>query len=256
MLRLARHLSGMIGARRLAVVLGVLASFAVVVSLATVLVMMALGFLANRANELDAERTRQTVFGALSSMRSSMVTTVRDYAVWDDAVQATYGTPDMPWLVANMGVATEGGPLFDTVFLIDEAGKTMLAYRNGAPVEADARAYGGPTFTDMHRKILEAGLDPGEELGAFLQTPDGPAVGAISAIRPMSDAVKAPSEALRTLFIIRHLTPARIARIADNFLISGLMLTEAAPPAGLAVPLNDPGGRAIGFLSLDTGCAG
>ena len=37
MLRLARHLSGMIGARRLAVVLGVLASFAVVVSLATIL---------------------------------------------------------------------------------------------------------------------------------------------------------------------------------------------------------------------------
>ena len=35
MLRLAHHLSGMIGARRLAVVLCVLASFAVVVSLAT-----------------------------------------------------------------------------------------------------------------------------------------------------------------------------------------------------------------------------
>ena len=66
MRRLAHTLSGMIGARRLAVVLGVLASFAVVVSLATVLVMMALGFLANRANELDEERTRQAVFGALS----------------------------------------------------------------------------------------------------------------------------------------------------------------------------------------------
>ena len=103
MLRLAHTLSGMLGARRLAVVLGVFASFAVVVSLATILVMMALGFLANRANELDEERTRQTVFGALSSMRSSMETTVRDYAVWDDAVAAVYGTPDQPWLAANIG---------------------------------------------------------------------------------------------------------------------------------------------------------
>lgn len=200
MLRLARHLSGMIGARRLAVVLGVLASFAVVVSLATVLVMMALGFLANRANELDEERTRQTVFGALSTMRNSMVTTVRDYAVWDDAVAAVYGTPDMPWLIANMGLATEGGPLFDTVFLVDETGRTMLAYRNGAPVKADARSYGGAAFLEMHRKILRAGLEPGAELGVFLQTPDGPAVGAASAIRPVSSAVEAPAEALRTLF--------------------------------------------------------
>ncbi|GLR51467.1 bifunctional diguanylate cyclase/phosphodiesterase [Shinella yambaruensis] len=249
MLRLARHLSGMIGARRLAVVLGVLASFAVVVSLATVLVMMALGFLANRANELDEERTRQTVFGALSTMRNSMVTTVRDYAVWDDAVAAVYGTTDMPWLIANMGLATEGGPLFDTVFLVDETGRTMLAYRNGAPVKADARSYGGAAFLEMHRKILRAGLEPGAELGVFLQTPDGPAVGAASAIRPVSSAVEAPSEALRTLFIIRHLTPARISRIADNFLISGLLLAESAPSSGPAVPLADPDGKTLGFLS-------
>lgn len=249
MLRLARHLSGMIGARRLAVVLGVLASFAVVVSLATILVMMALGFLANRANELDAERTRQTVFGALSSMRSSMVTTVRDYAVWDDAVSAAYGEADMPWLVTNFGLATEGGPLFDTVFLIDETGKTLLAYRNGAPLEAEAETYGGAAFRDMHRKVLEAGLDPGDERGAFLKTPDGPAVAAVSAIRPVSDAVKAPADALRTVFILRHLTPARIARIAENFLISGLMLSEAPPPDGAAVPLTDPDGKSLGFFS-------
>ncbi|WP_439617566.1 putative bifunctional diguanylate cyclase/phosphodiesterase [Shinella sp.] len=249
MLRLARHLSGMIGARRLAVVLGVLASFAVVVSLATILVMMALGFLATRANELDQERTRQTVYGALSSMRSSMVTTVRDYSVWDDAVTAVYGKADMPWLTTNMGLATEGGPLFDTVFIVDEKGGTMLAYRDGAPFEADARAYGGAAFVEMHRKILHAGLEPGEELGAFLQTPDGPAVAAISAIRPVSDAVKAPADALRTLFIIRHLTPARIARIAENFLISGLMLEEGSPEGHNGVVLTDPDGKMLGFLS-------
>lgn len=249
MLRLAHHLSGMIGARRLAVVLGVLASFAVVVSLATVLVMMALGFLANRANELDEERTRQTVFGALSSMRASMVTTVRDYAVWDDAVGAVYGTPDMPWLTTNMGLATEGGPLFDTVFLVDEKGGTMLAYRNGEPLTADARSYGGPAFEDMLAKVMQAGLEPGEELGAFLQTPDGPAIAAVSAIRPVSDAVKAPADALRTLFIIRHLTPARIARIAENFLVSGLMLEEQAPAKGDGVALTDPDGKTLGFLS-------
>lgn len=249
MLRLARHLSSMIGARRLAVVLGMLASFAVVVSIATILVMMALGFIANRANELDEERTRQAVFGALSSLRSSMVTTVRDYAVWDDAVQAIYGQADMPWLVSNFGLATEGAPLFDTVFLIDENGRTILAYRNGAPLEADARSYGGTVFADLYDKVIKAGLEPGEELGAFLRTPNGPAVAAVSAVRPMSDAVKAPAHALRTLFIIRHLSPARIAKIADNFLISGLMLTEDEPAKGLAVPLTNPGGTVLGYLS-------
>jgi len=187
----------MIGARRLAVVLGMLASFAVVVSIATILIMMALGFIANRANELDEERTRQAVFGALSSLRSSMVTTVRDYAVWDDAVQAIYGQADMPWLVSNFGLATEGAPLFDTVFLIDENGRTILAYRNGTPLEADARSYGGTVFADLYDKVTKAGLEPGEELGAFLRTPNGPAVAAVSAVRPMSDAVKAPAHALR-----------------------------------------------------------
>ena len=249
MRRLAHTLSGMIGARRLAVVLGVLASFAIVVSLATVLVMMAFGFLANRANELDEERTRQAVFGVLSSMRSSMVTTVRDYSVWDDAVTGVYGTPDMPWLVANFGLATEGAPLFDTVFLIDEKGETLLAYRNGAPFETDARTFGGAALERMHREILAAGVKPGKEMGAFLRTPQGLAVAAVSAIRPVSDTVKAPEDALRTLFILRHLTPARIAKIADNFLVSGLLLTEAAPVTGNSVALNDLDGQPLGFLS-------
>lgn len=249
MRRLAHHLSGMLGARRLTVVLGVLGSFAIVVSLATVLVMMALGFLANRANELDEERTRQTVFGALSSMRSSIVTTVRDYSVWDDAVENVYGTPDMPWLATNFGLATEGGPLFDTVFLVDEKGGTMLAYRNGVPFDMDARTFGGAAFETMRRELLEAGLTPGKELGAFLRTSKGPAVAAVSAIRPASDAVKAPENGLRTLFILRHLTPARISKISDNFLVSGLLLTDAAPAGDDAVVLNGPDGKPLGYLS-------
>jgi diguanylate cyclase (GGDEF)-like protein len=249
MRRLAHHLSGMIGARRLAVVLGVLGSFAVVVSLATVLVMMALGFLAHRANELDEERTRQTVFGALSSMRSSVVTTVRDYAVWDDAVTHIYGTPDAAWLTSNFGLATEGGSLFDTVFLVDEKGATILSYRNGAPIEADARSYGGAVFADLHDKVVEAGLEHGEEFGAFLQTPDGPAIAAVSAIRPATDMIAAPAGGLRTLFIIRHLTPARVARISDNFLISGLLLSQTPPAKGASVPLVDPERASLGYLS-------
>ena len=248
MLRLAHHLSVMIGARRLAVVLGVLASFAIVVSLATALVLMALGFLAGRANELDEERTRQTVFGALSVMRSSIIATVRDYAVWDDAVQAVYGEADMTWLGANFGLPSEGGPLFDTVFLLDENGNTFLAYQDGVPFEANARSYGGEAFVTMYGKIRKAGLEQGEELGAFLRTPDGPAVAAVSTIRPASDAATAPADALRTLFIIRHLTPARISRIADDFLISGLALTDA-PLQGRGVPVTDPEGNALGFLS-------
>ncbi|RFZ87148.1 bifunctional diguanylate cyclase/phosphodiesterase [Shinella sp. WSJ-2] len=249
MRRLAHHLSGLLGTRRLTVVLGVLGSFAIVVSLATVLVMMALGFLANRANELDEERTRQTVFGALSSMRSSIVTTVRDYSVWDDAAENVYGTPDMPWLVTNFGLATEGGPLFDTVFLVDEKGGTMLAYRNGAPFEMDARTFGGTAFETMRREVVEAGLMPGKELGAFLRTSKGPAVAAVSAIRPASDAVKAPEAGLRILFILRHLTPARISKISDNFLVSGLLLTDSVPATGDAVALNGLDGKPLGYLS-------
>jgi len=249
MRRLAHHLSGMLGARRLTVVLAVLGSFAIVVSLATVLVMMALGFIANRANELDEERTRQTVFGALSSMRSSIVTTVRDYAVWDDAAENVYGTPDIPWLVTNFGLATEGGPLFDTVFLVDEKGGTMLAYRNGVPFDMDAEAFCGAAFEVMRREVLEAGLTPGKEVGAFLRTAKGPAVAAISAIRPASDAVRAPESGLRTLFVLRHLTPARISKISDNFLVSGLLLADAPPATGDAVALNGPDGKPLGYLS-------
>ena len=250
MLRLAHTLSGMLGARRLAVVIGVLASFAAVIGLATILVMMALGFLANRANELDEERTRQTVFGALSSMRSSMEATVRDYAVWDDAVTAVYGdTPDRPWLATNIGLATQDRLLFDTVFLVDKAGGTIFAYRDGAPFTADARTYGGPVFDDLHDKVIKAGLKPGDELGAFLSTPDGLAIAAVATVRPVSDAIVVPADTLHTLIVIRHLTPARIARIADNFLISGLLLSAEPAAKGNSVAITDPLGKVLGFLS-------
>jgi diguanylate cyclase (GGDEF)-like protein len=249
MLRLAHYLSGLIGARRLAVVLGVLASFAVVVSLATALVVMALGFLAGKANELDEDRTRQTVFGALSAMRGSMVTTARDYTVWDDAVQNIYGEANMPWLVTNFGRATEGGPIFDTVFLIDEAGRTMLSYRNGVAFEAEAHVYGGKAFSGLHKKVLAAGVQPGLEIGAFVSTPHGLAVAAISAVRPASKGIEVPSDGLRSVFFLRHLTPARIARIADNFLISGLYLAKAIPAGTSGIEIKDTSGETVGAIS-------
>ena len=107
MLRLAHYLSGLIGARRLIVVLGVLTSFALVVSLAITLVIMALNFMAGRANELDEQRTRQTVAGVLNAMRGNMRDTVRDYAYWDDAVRGVYGEGNETWLVENFGLSTE-----------------------------------------------------------------------------------------------------------------------------------------------------
>lgn len=249
MKRFAQQLSGMIGARRLAVVVGVLASFAVVVSLAIILVIMALGFLANRANELEAERTRQTVYGALASLRSSMAGTVRDYTVWDDAVTQVYGALDESWLVANIGSATEvSNPLFDTVFLVDTNGATLFAYRNGALFDGTAGAYGGAVFAGLHARVNAGGVENGEAFGAFLRTPDGVSVVAASAIRPASDAVAAPA-ALRTLFIVRHLTPARIAKIADDFLISGLMLEDMPSVTGAGIAITDPQGQPLGFLS-------
>lgn len=249
MLRLAHYLSGLIGARRLVVVLGVLTSFALVVSLAVALVIMALNFMADRANELDEQRTRQTVAGVLNAMRGNMRNTVRDYAYWDDAVRAAYGERNTGWLVENFGLATDESPLFDTLFLIGEGNRLLLAYKDGEPIAAAPARYIVSGYGTLVEELLRAGPEAGRELAAFVETRDGVAVMGLSVIHPVSDDLAVPSGQVRVLGILRHFDDQRIAQIADDFLVPRLTLSREPVRGRDNVSLASAEGRVLGYFS-------
>jgi diguanylate cyclase (GGDEF)-like protein len=249
MLRLAHYLSGLIGARRLIVVLGVLTSFALVVSLAITLVIMALNFMAGRANELDEQRTRQTVAGVLNAMRGNMRDTVRDYAYWDDAVRGVYGEGNETWLVENFGLSTENSPLFDTLFMVDENHKTRLAYKDGKPIDAAPSDYIVSGYGALVDELLAAGIKNSRELAAYVETRDGVAIMALSIVRPVSSDIAVPPGEVRVIGILRHIDDRRIEQIAENFLVPQLMLTREPPRGRDNVSLISGEGRVLAYFS-------
>ena len=85
-----------LGVGRHITVTGVLFSFAVIVAIVTVMVLTALERVAENANLLDDERSRETTIGALKTFEDQLGATLDDYAAWDDAAANVYSPDGMP----------------------------------------------------------------------------------------------------------------------------------------------------------------
>ncbi|MDF0698295.1 EAL domain-containing protein [Rhizobium sp. MC63] len=229
-------------------VTAVLFSFAVIVAVATVMVMTAIERVAENANVLDEARSRETTIGALKTFEDQLGATLDDYAAWDDAAAKVYAADGMAWTVSNYGEMSVNSSLFDMAIVIDDAKKSIIAYRDGKPMEEPLLDFFAPSLWTLLDTVKAAGPADRPQAVGFVRTKRGIAAAGVALVRQKSGALDVPAGQHRYLIFARHLDEDRVSALGQTYVIGGLRLAPPSFEAEYLVPIVDPMGATLGKL--------
>lgn len=229
-------------------VAALLVVFATMAMMVASIVMTALDRVAGYANHLDEERSRETLVGAIQTFEHQLGATLIDYTAWDDAAANAYVHKDMGWMISNFGDMTFDSDLFDVAIVLDAAGRPMMAYSDGQPLDDGAKGYLTPGLMKLFDKVRygQTGRVP-QALG-FIRTQKGIGAAGVALIRPKSGEIDRPVADYVYLAFIRHLTPATVERLSEAYVLPGLVLTPPSS-ANTAVTISAPSGESIAALA-------
>ncbi|MBB2675878.1 UNVERIFIED_ORG: diguanylate cyclase (GGDEF)-like protein [Rhizobium esperanzae] len=229
-------------------VTGVLFSFAVIVAVATIMVLTAIERVAQNANVLDDERSRETTIGALRTFEDQLGATLDDYAAWDDAAANVYAPDGMGWTISNYGEMSVNSSLFDMAIVIDDARNAIIAYRDGKPMEEPLADFFGPSLWKLLDTAKAAGPADRPQAVGFVHTKRGIAAAGVALVRQKSGALDVPAGQHRYLIFARHLDDDRVSALGQTYVIGGLRLAPPTFNADYLVPIVDPMGATLGKL--------
>ncbi len=232
-----------------ATVIGVLFSFAVIVTVVTVMVLGALESVTKSSNVLDEERSRETMSGALKTFKAQLGATLNDYAAWDDAATNVYAEDGMPWTISNYGDMSVNSTLFDMAIVVDADRKPVMVYREGQPMQGSLDDFFAPALWTIFEKAkAKAGRNGSPEAVGLVSTKSGIAVVGVALVREKSGALAVPADKHRFLIFARHLNTATIDKLSSTYVIPGLQLVSPDFQATYSVPIKDADGVVLGRL--------
>jgi diguanylate cyclase (GGDEF)-like protein len=227
-------------------VLRMIVPAAVVLAGAIGTVLISLNEMADTVNNLEEQLTQRVADAAVRSQLTHMSQSHQDYAVWDDAFRAFYGTLDQDFAESNFRTSTASAALFDTAYLIDEEGHDLFAYRKGKAIGLSSKQVFGPLLEKMIASVPADTHAYGVRTGMVL-TPWGIDEIAVGPVAPESSELKSAPVPARILVLAKSFDAAAVARLGDEFVIDGLHLVGAAGNGQLAIA--DPAGTVIGRLA-------
>jgi len=233
---------------RHSIVTAVLISFAVVVAVVTLMVLSAIGRVADYSNKLDDERSWETTVGALKTFQGQLEATLHDHSARNDAAKSVYGKDDQGWVAGNYGDISSNGALFDMAIIVDDENKPIVAFHDGEPMTEnveDALGTAVWALVDQARRTLVTGVP---EASGYIMTNKGIAAVGAATIRERSGRIPVPEGQRRYLILVRYFDAARIKMLSNIYVISGLKLVPAETVARYAVSIVDPLGKPLGRL--------
>ncbi|MDE1994398.1 MAG: EAL domain-containing protein [Rhizobiaceae bacterium] len=233
---------------RHSIVTAVLFSFALVVAVVTLMVLTAIGRVADYSNKLDDERSWETTAGALKTFENQLDATLHDYAARDTAAQNVYEKDDRDWIISNLGEMSSDSVLFDMSLVVDDDNKPVIAYQDGKPMHDKVEDFFDPSLwalVDQARKTLVTGTP---EVSGYVMTRKGIAAVGVATIREKSGHIPVPEGKRRYLIFVRHLNSTKIKMLSNTYIISGLRLVPPNHNAVYAVSIVDPLGKPLGRL--------
>ena len=236
-----------LGIGRHTTVTGVLLTFAVIVAIVTVMILTAISRVADNANVLDDERSRETTAGALKTFEEQLGATLNDYAAWDDAAANVYADGGMAWTISNYGEMSVNSSLFDMAIVIDDNKKPLMAFRDGKAMDGRLEDFFAPSLWTLFDKVRAADLTDPEAVG-FVGTKSGIAAAGIALVREKSGALDKPAGSRRYLIFARHLDDAKVTGLGDTYVIHGMKLVPADYAAKYSVKIDDAAGVTLGKL--------
>ncbi|GAC1044326.1 putative bifunctional diguanylate cyclase/phosphodiesterase [Rhizobium sp. No.120] len=233
---------------RHSIVTAVLLCFALIVAVVTLMVLTAIGRVAEYSNKLDDERSWETTVGALKTFQGQLEATLHDHSARNDAARSVYETDNQNWIVGNYGDISSNGALFDTAVIVDDNNKPIVAYHDGQPLTGNVEEVLGSAvwaLVDQARTTRVTGVP---EAAGYIMTRDGIAAAGAATIRERSGRIPVPEGHRRYLILVRYLDAGRIKMLSNTYVISGLTLVPPDTVVRYAVSIVDPLGKSLGRL--------
>ena len=233
---------------RHSIVTAVLISFAVVVAVVTLMVLTAIGRVADYSNKLDDERSWETTVGALKTFQGQLEATLHDHSARNDAARSIYKTDDQAWVAGNYGDISSNGALFDIAVIVDDNNKPIIGYHNGEPMTEKVEDLLGTAIWALVNQVRSTRVTGVPEASGYIMTSNGIAAVGAATIRERSGRIPVPEGQRRYLILVRYLDAARIKMLSNTYVISGLRLVPPDTVARYAVSIVDPLGKSLGRL--------
>jgi diguanylate cyclase (GGDEF)-like protein len=202
-----------------------LVAFALVVALVTIFILTAINRIAEYANQLDDNRSRQTTAGALGTFETQLRATLNDYAAWDDAAQFVYAPDGEAWVKSNYGDMTADSSLFDIAMVMDARRQVVMSFQDGQPASWKPQDYFDSSLWTLFDKAASVAAGSPPEATGFVRTGKGVAVLGVALIRQKSGDLDKPQDQRRFLVFARHLSDKRVADMGSTYVIEDLRYT-------------------------------
>ena len=232
----------------------ILISLAGLIAAALLIVAAAVYLGSVQQDQLQEANEQRAVELRVDSLKRALVTTVRDYAWWNEAVRSLVLSLDETWADINVGPYVYKTFGYEVVLVVGTDDRPVLGWlKDGRATDAAADALGDSLSTLISAvRQGQAGAEP-VAIGAVLPGRDGLLVAAASPIVPQPGFDLRPLPGPPAILVFaKALDAAFLAELAGDLGVTQPSFTgpNATPSAEIAeIRLDGPGGEAVGGIA-------
>ena len=183
---------------------------------------------------------------ALETKKGNVARNLKDYAFWQDAFDNLHTKVNVEWAATdgNVGANIYNSLGYELAFVLSPDRRTVYAIREGKPISMDAMAV-MPTVATL----LPEASKGGPATVGYIRSGDEMFVVGASAILPPNAADAPPSEARSIMVFADRIDAKLLEQLSRDYLLSGFRFESHLMPQATALPLVDPTGSPLGFLT-------
>lgn len=236
----------------------VLLAAAVVGAVIMASAVMLIAWAAMSIDRLEQTRERSLVERRTQVALERVVSDINSAAIWNDAVVAMSGTPDLEWLQVNFGDYFADYMDHTATLVLSGDGEVVLASRDSEPVDPVQLEPLRQAAAILTARVRDAGADPARRAGVGfdgaaqangLVSVDGQVwlVG-VATITPEDDGVTRPAS--DPIVISGYPVERLVGLIQRDLNLKNVAFVHApATPGEATLALSGPSGEALGLLS-------
>ena len=203
--------------------------------------------IAQSVDQQEAERSWHAIKSALGAAQERLSGTITDNAKWDDAATHAYGPIDQDWIYNTWGVGTSDVN-YDTMYIVDNLGRSIISYQNGQLSTLPATDYYGEALQKI-TDDLPKDSSTFEAVSTLVMTPQGLSIMAAGPILPTSEEIKIPTERPNVLVFSKLVSDDMLAAISKQYIVDGIGLAPVTQLAEASNILLDRWGRILSAVT-------
>lgn len=203
--------------------------------------------IAQSVDRQEAERSWHAIQSAFSAAQERLAGTIVDNAKWDDAAINSYGPIDQAWMYNTWGFATSDVN-FDTFYVVDSQGRSIISYHNGYRSTLPATDY----FGEALQKIIDELPKDGstfEAISTLAMTPSGVSIMAAGPILPTSEEIRIPAGRPNVLVFSKLISDDMLRTMSKQYVVDDIELAAVTQLKEVSNILLDRWGRVISAVT-------